>query len=218
MLKNTVDIGPTSFFFFCVCVLKKKNEELHLPPPSTKPFFDADELRLRFFHPYMPFCVQLNSQGYTFFLFIVLTQFFTPTMMQRCLPTLTGQRAFTRSAFSSRSTLAAQSMLAAVLTISTRCFVQGAPPVPKKDIDPKRKAYLRSSHADEMEDKYKRRQREIHEYFATHEPNCPEPLEENAFVKGKFGMRRRYYVDHRGKLDAMALNDAIAESTNAMRK
>ncbi|KAL7701171.1 hypothetical protein NQL31_007193 [Lotmaria passim] len=139
-------------------------------------------------------------------------------MMQRCLPTLTGQRAFTRSAFSSRSTLAAQSIMAAALTISTRCFVQGAPPVPKKDIDPKRKAYLRSSHADEMEDKYKRRQREIHEYFATHEPNCPEPLEENAFVKGKFGMRRRYYVDHRGKLDAMALNDAIAESTNAMRK
>jgi hypothetical protein len=104
------------------------------------------------------------------------------------------------------------------LTNTTRTFVQGAPPPPKKGIDKSRKEYLRSSHADEMKSKYQQRQQEIHEYFATHEPNCPEPLEENAFVKGKFGMRRRYLIDHRGKLDAFALNDALGESTNAMRK
>ncbi|GET87751.1 hypothetical protein, conserved [Leishmania tarentolae] len=101
---------------------------------------------------------------------------------------------------------------------AARHFVQGGPPVPKKDIDKKRKRYLVSPHTEEMEAKYQSRQRELHEYFAKHEPNCPEPLPENSFPKGQFGMRRRYYVDHRGKLDPHALGSAVDEGTNAMRK
>ncbi|KAG5503618.1 hypothetical protein JIQ42_05840 [Leishmania sp. Namibia] len=104
------------------------------------------------------------------------------------------------------------------LFVTTRSFVQGGPPIPKKDIDKKRKRYLISSHAEEMEAKYQSRQQEIHEYYSTHEPNCPEPLPENSFVKGQFGMRRRYYVDRCGKIDPRALGEAVDEGTNAMRK
>ncbi|CAM38018.1 conserved hypothetical protein [Leishmania braziliensis MHOM/BR/75/M2904] len=104
------------------------------------------------------------------------------------------------------------------LFMSMRPFVQGGPPVPKKDIEKKRKRYLISPHTEEMEAKYQRRQREVHEYFATHEPNCPEPLPENGFIKGQFGMRRRYYVDRRDKIDPHALGNAVDEGTNAMRK
>ncbi|CAG9572425.1 conserved hypothetical protein [Leishmania major strain Friedlin] len=107
---------------------------------------------------------------------------------------------------------------ASVLFMTARYFIQGGPPVPKKDVDKKRKRYLISPHTEEMEAKYQSRQRELHEYFATHEPNCPEPLPENSFVKGQFGMRRRYYVDHRGKIDPHALGNAVDEGTNAMRK
>lgn len=85
-------------------------------------------------------------------------------------------------------------------------------------MDKGRKQYLTSSHADEMESQHQRRQRKIREHYAKHEPNCPQPLEENAFVKGKFGMRRRYFVDHRDKINVHSLNEALAESTNAMRK
>lgn len=104
------------------------------------------------------------------------------------------------------------------LFMIARHFVQGGPPVPKKDMDKKLKRYLISPHTEEMEAKYQSRQRELHEYFSTHEPNCPEPLPENSFVKGQFGMRRRYYVDHRGKIDPRALGNAMDEGTNAMRK
>ncbi|KAG5481012.1 hypothetical protein LSCM1_06687 [Leishmania martiniquensis] len=106
----------------------------------------------------------------------------------------------------------------AALSLTTRGFIQGGPPVPKKDIDKKRKRYLISSHAEEEEAKYKSRQRELHEYFATHEPNCPEPLPENSFVTGQFGMRRRYYVDRRGTMDPRTIGEAVDEGANAMRK
>ncbi|KPA78497.1 putative mitochondrial hypothetical protein [Leptomonas pyrrhocoris] len=109
-------------------------------------------------------------------------------------------------------------MLASSLTSSTRSFVQGAPPLPQRVTDKNNKERPRGSYREEMDSERARRQRAIHEFFATHEPNCPEPLEENAFVKGQFGMRRRYFVDHRGKIDSIALGAAVADSTNAMRK
>ncbi|KPI84734.1 hypothetical protein ABL78_6227 [Leptomonas seymouri] len=138
--------------------------------------------------------------------------------MQRSALLCAGRWASIRRTFFQQPPAATLPVRVATLTSSTRTFVQGAPPSHTKEMDKRRKEYLCSSHKDEMEEKYKRRQREIHEYFATHEPNCPEPLEENAFVKGKFGMRRRYYVDHRGKIDAISLGQAIGEGTNAMRK
>lgn len=104
------------------------------------------------------------------------------------------------------------------LRVATRGFVQGAPPIPKKDIDKQRKRYLLSSHEDEMKEKYEQRQQHLHEYFSTHEPNCPEPLAENAFVKGKFGMRRRWFIDRRDQINPTTLGDALGDSTNAMRK
>ncbi|KAG5507577.1 hypothetical protein JKF63_06526 [Porcisia hertigi] len=107
---------------------------------------------------------------------------------------------------------------ATALSVTIRCFVQGGPPIPQKDIEKKRKRYLISSHTEEMEAKYQSRQREVHTYFATHEPNCPEPLPENSFVTGHFGMRRRYYVDRSGHIDPHALGRAMDEGTNAMRK
>lgn len=106
----------------------------------------------------------------------------------------------------------------ATLLISARFFIQGGPPIPKKDLEKKRKKYLISSHEDEMDDLFQRRQQEIDDYYATHEPNCPRPLPNNAFRKGEFGMRRRIHLDRRRSIDSVELDKAVSEGNNAMKK
>lgn len=67
-------------------------------------------------------------------------------------------------------------------------------------------------------EKYEENIEKIAAYYQTEQPDKPQPLPENSFPFGKFGMRRRLHVDRRRDLDLASFSDAMAESSNAFRK
>lgn len=104
--------------------------------------------------------------------------------------------------------------------VAARSFVQGGPP-PRKSTDAKgdmNQLYeVSRSHRAEMTDRQREKVEAQDRYYAQ-QVGKPAPLSENAFVNGKFGMRRRLHRTREDAIDLRSLSQAVDEGSNAMRK
>lgn len=111
-------------------------------------------------------------------------------------------------------------VLAGALEARQRGFVQGGPPPGEMGTKSKAQEFLKSK-ANEMDERLEKRKKEHLERYTSE--SKPMPLFENAFVPGKFGMRRRLVVQRfkdkaGGYWDAKERGNAVADAQTSFFK
>lgn len=147
------------------------------------------------------------------------------------------RRVFARPHHTAVAAAAALRLDPVALLAACRCFTQGGPPPSFDDTNKNLKDILDTNKWGEKDgpfnanqrassnslhpptrEKYEENLEKIAAFYQTEQPDKPQPLPENTFAFGKFGMRRRLHVDRRRDRDLASFSDAMAESSNAFRK